>query len=222
MIPTFRYYLFDIDGTLLDSAADIVAAASQVLAEAGHPGVTEDYVRRFIGRPLIEMLEDLFPGTEPAQLENLREAYRNAYRLRDHRATRLFPGVAEMLARLPGKKATVTAKSTRGAREVLERFGLLGYFDFVQGMDGLPGKPDPAIVVRALEALGARPEEALLVGDVPVDILAGRAAGVRTCAALYGYGDPKELLALQPDFVIRSPAELVPAQGANSACLLSL
>ncbi len=210
MIPPFKAYLFDVDGTLLDSAPDIVGAARDVLVAMGRSEVPEALIRSYIGRPIVEMLVELFPGRSPEEIDRLREAYREAYWRRAHRETRLFEGVAELLARLPGKKATVTAKSTRGTREVLERFGLIQYFDFVQGMDGMPGKPDPALVLRALEVLKVEPGDALLVGDVPVDILAGQRAGVRTCAVLYGYGNPEELLALRPDYVIHSPLQLLP------------
>jgi phosphoglycolate phosphatase-like HAD superfamily hydrolase len=93
---------------------------------------------------------------------------------------------------------------------VLEKFGLLPYFDHVQGTDGFPHKPAPDVVLASIKALGARPQDCLLVGDAPPDMEAGRRAGVKICAASYGYGDPAELDRWQPDYHIRGIRELLP------------
>jgi HAD superfamily hydrolase (TIGR01509 family) len=91
---------------------------------------------------------------------------------------------------------------------VLETFGLLPYFDHVQGTDGFPAKPEPDVILASLEALGAAKEDVLLVGDSPADMQAGRRAGVKTCAVLWGYGEREALAEWQPDYWISSPAEL--------------
>jgi phosphoglycolate phosphatase-like HAD superfamily hydrolase len=91
---------------------------------------------------------------------------------------------------------------------VLEKFGLLPFFDHVQGTDGFPAKPEPDVIFASLRALGAAPEDCLLVGDAPADIEAGRRAGVKTCAVLWGYGDRNELARSQPDYWISDPSEL--------------
>ena len=83
---------------------------------------------------------------------------------------------------------------------MLEQFGLIQYFDHVQGTDGFPYKPAPDVILTALAALGARPEECLMVGDSTADMEAGRRAGVKTCAVRYGYGNQQELARLEPDY----------------------
>src|SRR6187551_2862746 len=107
-----------------------------------------------------------------------------------------------MLAALPGRKGTATTKQTPTTRIVLEKFGLLSYFEHVQGTDGFPAKPAPDVIHRGLEALGAKPEDVLFVGDSTADMAAGRAAGVRVCAVRYGYGNHTEMQAYEPDFWI--------------------
>jgi phosphoglycolate phosphatase len=114
----------------------------------------------------------------------------------------VYPGVAEALAKLSGRKSTATTKGTPTTRAVLEQFGLLQFFDHVQGTDGFPAKPEPDVILKSLEILGVGPEECLLVGDSPPDMRAGRRAGVKTCAVRWGYGDPAELAACEPDYWI--------------------
>ena len=123
--------------------------------------------------------------------------------------TRIFGGVNEALAALRGRKGTATTKGTPTTRLVLEQFGLLPYFDHVQGTDGFPSKPAPDVILKSMQALGAEPGECLMVGDSVVDIAAGRQAGVKTCAVLYGYGKREELARHEPDFWIHDLRELV-------------
>jgi phosphoglycolate phosphatase len=207
MIPSFSVYLFDLDGTLMDSAADINGAILEVLASRGHPGASDAHLRRYIGRHLLDTFGDLgFTGSE---LEEMIADYRRIYPLRRHAETRVFPGVPEMLAQLGGRKSTATTKSSATTRVVLEQFGLLPHFDHVQGTDGFPAKPEPAVIFESLRAFDAAPEQSLFVGDSPADMEAGRRAGVCTCAVRWGYGDLAEMARWEPDYWIDEPADLV-------------
>ena len=200
MIPRFPVYLFDIDGTLLDSAEDICGAIQQVLAEAPCHPVSFEFLKGYIGLHLIDLFQDLFPSQTPAECDALIQQYRTFYHARKHQQTRVFPGVAEGLAALGGRKGTATTKGTPTTRLVLEQFGLLQYFDHVQGTDGFPSKPAPDVIFTALHALGAKPEECLFVGDSCADMEAGRRAGVKTCAVRYGYGEEEKLAEFEPDY----------------------
>ena len=124
--------------------------------------------------------------------------------------TRVYPGVPEALAALAGRKSTATTKGTPTTRAVLEQFGLIRYFDHVQGTDGFPYKPAPDVILTALAALGARPEDCLMVGDSAADMEAGKRAGVKTCAVRYGYGKPEDLARFAPDFWIDDLRALAP------------
>jgi len=209
VIPRYPVYLFDIDGTLLDSAPDICGAQSEVLEAAGRAPVPFAVLRGYVGRELRAVFGDMLPQASEAEIKQLMQDYSLKYRGRKHAGTRVFPGVREALAGLGGRKSTATTKTTEGTRLVLEHFGLLSYFDHVQGSDGLRYKPAPDVVLAAIQGLQAKPEECLMVGDSPADMEAGRRAGVKICAVRYGYGDPVELAKWQPDHWISDLQELV-------------
>jgi 2-phosphoglycolate phosphatase len=217
VIPPFRYYLFDIDGTLLDSAPDICGAIQEVLSEHDAPPVSFDYLRGFIGRHLVDCLDDVFPSCTPAQMEDLIQHYRRVYPVRGHKQTKLYPGVVETLRALGGAKATATTKGTPTTRAVLEQFGLIQFFQHVQGTDGFPCKPAPDVLLRSLEALGGTREECLMVGDSAADMEAARGAGVKVCAVRYGYGKAVELARWQPDYWIDDLRELLNGRRSEKA-----
>ena len=208
MIPAFQVYLFDIDGTLLDSARDICGAVQQVLDSTSAPPVTFDYLKSFIGRHLIDLFSEIFPAYSQEQIDQLIAQYRTIYLGRGHKLTSIYPGVAEGLAVLGGRKSSATTKGTPTTRAVLEQFGLLRHFDHVQGTDGFPCKPAPDVIFTALKALDARPEDCLFVGDSAADMEAGRRAGVKTCAVRYGYGKESDLARFEPDYWIDDLREL--------------
>ena len=203
MIPQFPIYLFDVDGTLMDSAGDIVGAIQEVLAANGRPIAADfDLLKSYIGHHLAAPFGEIFPEYGPPQIDELIRQYRVSYLARGHRLTSVYPGVSEALAALAGRKSTATTKGTPTTRAVLEQFGLIRYFDHVQGTDGFPYKPAPDVILTAMAALGARPEDCLMVGDSVADMEAGKRAGVKTCAVRYGYGKPEDLARFAPDFWI--------------------
>ncbi len=208
-IPSFPVYLFDVDGTLVHSAVDICGAIQSALADTQHHAVRPEFLQKYIGRHLNDLFLDLFPGATAQFLEDLVVKYRQAYPLRNHNSTSVYPGVVEALEQLGGRKSTATTKGTPTTKLVLERFHLLPYFDHVQGTDGFPAKPHPDVIFAALRGLGAKPEDCLFVGDAVPDILAAKAAGVKICSVLYGYGEPDELRRHEPDFVIDQLTDLL-------------
>ena len=209
MIPRFQVYLFDIDGTLVDSAQDICGAIQQVLDTKDCRPVTFEFLKGYIGLHLIEVFGDVLPHYSPAQIDELVEEYRALYPARGHKLTKVYPGVVETLQVLGGRKSTASTKGTNGSRAILQQFGLLPHFDHVQGTDGFPCKPAPDVILNALAALGAQPEDCLMIGDAPSDMIAGKSAGVKTCAVRYGYGKEDELARHQPDYWVADLRELI-------------
>ena len=208
MIPRFNVYLFDIDGTLLDSAHDICSAIQQVLEPHG-ANPTFEFLRGYVGKHLLETFGDVIPTAPREDLDAMIQSYRTIYLGRGHCLTRVYPGVAEGLSALGGLKSTATTKGSVTTRAVLEQFGLVRHFDHVQGTDnGLPYKPAPDVIFAALAALNARPEDCLFVGDSAADMEAGRRAGVATCAVTYGYGDHAEMRKFEPNYWISDLREL--------------
>ncbi|MGE5645571.1 MAG: HAD family hydrolase [Acidobacteriota bacterium] len=208
MIPAFPVYIFDVDGTLVDSADDICGALVDVFKTTSCRGLRRQDLTRYIGIHLVDMLRDLMPEAPPERCDELIREYRRLYLDRDHRSTRRYPGVKEALAALPGRKSTATTKGTPTTRQVLERFDLIEHFDHVQGTDGFAHKPAPDVVLAAIRGLGARPEECLMVGDSQADMEAGRRAGVKVCAVTYGYGNHTEMARWTPDYWISDLREL--------------
>lgn len=208
MIPAFPVYLFDVDGTLLDSQLDICGAIQTVLLARGRTDVTHEKLRTYIGRHLIDEFLEL--GFTRAELDQMIVEYRAIYPARKHANTFVYAGIPEILTRLGGRKSTATTKSSPTTKSVLDQFGLLHHFDHVQGTDGFPAKPEPDVLLKSLEVFGARAADCLFIGDSPTDIEAGHRAGIRTCAVTWGYGDREELARAEPDFWAHAPHELLP------------
>lgn len=196
---------------MLDSAVDICGAVQHVISGVDTlPSRPIDfhYLKTFIGLHLHECFSEVFPDFTLEQREKLIADYRSTYLGRGHQSTHIYPGVAEGLAQLGARKSTATTKGTPTTRAILEQFGLLQYFDQVQGTDGFPCKPAPDVILTALKALDARPEDCLMVGDSVADITAAHAAGVKVCVTTYGYGNNEELAAAKPDYWVSDLREL--------------
>jgi phosphoglycolate phosphatase len=210
VIPAFDAYLFDLDGTLLNSARDICGAVQQVLsATEERPDVSFERLRGYIGRHLLELFSELYPHYSLERIDRMIQDYRTICLSMGHKQTAIYPGVAEALAVLPGRKATATTKGTPTTRAVLEQFGLEQYFDHVQGTDGIPCKPAPDVLLAAMNGLKAKTSDCLMVGDSAADMEAGRRAGVQICAVRYGYGKPEDLAKWEPDYWVSDLRELL-------------
>lgn len=209
MIPPYKLYLFDVDGTLLDSAPDICGAVRESLDEVGITGLDETYLRSFVGFHLFDLFAEVLPHYTAEQNHALLARYRQLYLGRGHSTTRVYDGVPAMLAGLGGLKSTATTKSSETARAILTQFGLVPHFHHVQGTDGFPSKPEPNVIFKSLELLGVKPGECLIIGDAAPDMEAGRRAGIHTCGVSWGYGNQNAMRAHQPDYWIESPAELL-------------
>jgi phosphoglycolate phosphatase len=207
MIPAFPVYVFDVDGTLLDSQLDICGAIQDVLAARGRTDITHERLRTYIGRHLYDEFLEL--GFTQSDLEQMIQEYRTTYAQRKHANTQIYAGIAETLARMGGRKTTATTKGTASTKLMLEQFELISHFDHVQGTDGFPAKPEPDVLLKCIDAMGVRKEDCLFIGDAPTDIEAGHRAGIRTCAVTWGYGDRQQLADAKPDFWAHAPHELL-------------
>jgi HAD superfamily hydrolase (TIGR01509 family) len=167
-------------------------------------------IARHIGKPLAEMLTELGGKLPPSLLSTFLAAYRRTYTRQDARLTEPYPGVILTLQALSTfTLGVVTTKESEQAEIVLRRLSLIPFFQHIQG--GSPGlrlKPAPDTILAALAALHCAPRHALMVGDTPADILAGKAAGTMTCAVTYGFGAREALLSCAPDYIIDNFGEL--------------
>jgi phosphoglycolate phosphatase len=212
-IMTISTILCDLDGTLVDSRRDIAAAFQHAWqAVIGGTPPSPAAIAQHIGKPLAEMLRELGGGVSPPLVSAFLTAYRHAYARQDGCLAQPYPGVIATLQALSAfRLGIVTTKEPGEAETVLRRLALTAFFQHIQG--GTPGlslKPAPDTVLAALAALHCAPPHAVMVGDAPADILAGKAAGAITCAVTYGFGRREALLACAPDYVIDTFGELVP------------
>lgn len=210
--------LFDLDGTLVDTVPFILAAAQHAFEDYGQGPTDADWVAG-IGTPLRAQLASF--ARSAADVDGLLERYRSYWLLHHDRLTRAFEGALDTVAALAAEGrpiAVVTAKIEAGAHRTLRHTGLLALVDVVVGADSCARcKPDPEPVRLALARLGAGPEGAVLVGDSPHDIAAGRAAGVRTVAALWGACGRDALSPAGPDVYLDDIRALPAALGALHA-----
>ena len=204
--------LCDLDGTLVDSRRDIAVAfqhAWRTVVGGIPPSATA--IAQHIGKPLAKMLSELGGMLSPSLLSTFLTAYRRTYAKQDARLTQPYPGVMLTLRALSTfTLGVVTTKELGQAELVLRRLALISFFQHIQGDSlGLRLKPAPDTILAALAALHCAPPRALMVGDTPADVLAGKAAGTKTCAVTYGFGTRDALLQCAPDHVINSFGELV-------------
>lgn len=198
-----RAVLFDLDGTLIDSAPDIHAAVDELLAANGFAPLPFDRVKAMIGHGTRKLVERAFAAVGVALDEKALDAKYDQmmpiYNSHLTRLTTLLPGVPETLAALAERgvaMGVVTNKPQAPTETVLAHFGIAGRFGAVLGGDyGLPRKPAPDMLLGALRILGSNPGSAAMVGDSESDIQSGRAAGMPTVAIAGGYTNvpPHEL-----------------------------
>lgn len=218
MTTLYTTVLCDLDGTLIDSRRDIALAFQHALGcVVDGPLPDEAAIAQHIGKPLEHMIGELGYGLSDAQLTTFLETYRRHYAASGARHTRLYPGVATTLQALSSfTLGVVTTKAQEQAEAVLQHLRLRAFFRHVQGwVPGLQVKPAPDLVVAALTALRCAPQRTLMVGDTPADILAGRAAGLATCAVTYGFGAAADLRRCQPDYVLDAFSDLVALLGQH-------
>ena len=200
--------IYDLDGTLVDSRADLADAVNATLEELGLARRTDAEVASFVGEGA-ELLVRRALG--PAHEERIHEAlpvWSRCYGERLTIKTRPYPGIEESLALLPRHRAVLTNKPGAFAREILRRLGLLPAFARAVGGDEAPRKPDPAALLSLCAELGTSPARSLLVGDSTIDVATGHAAGVPVCAVTWGFGAAPALAAARPAYLCATTAEL--------------
>jgi pyrophosphatase PpaX len=203
--------LFDLDGTLIDSGPIIMASMRHASVTVLGLEPDEERVRAAIGGPgLIAQMRDL----DPNRVDELVAVYR-AHNEPLHATLEAFEGIFELLGELRRRGhrlGIVTAKRVSTVHLAFERFPLLRELTevLVGAEDTERHKPDPDPVLEALRRLGARPDDAVYVGDSPFDIRAGKSAGALAVAVGWGGIHPDErLLAEEPDALVRHPQELL-------------
>ena len=210
--------VFDLDGTLVDSREDISRAVNEGIVAVGGGRRPVSEIVPHIGRPLMDIFNDLLPVELHTKAGRATEIFREYFFAHCVKTSRLCPGVSECLEGLGAvSRAVATTKMTFMAERVVRQMGIAHYFDLVQGSDDIPHKPDPAILALVLERLRKEAGRAWVVGDTVYDIQAGKAAGMHTCAVTYGIGEVEALERAAPDLLLDNLADLPAEIGVRSS-----
>jgi len=204
----FKFLVFDLDGTLIDSSQDITASINVALISGGFPARTRDEIMSFVGGGVVSLIQSALGNAHTDEtFKKVLSRFRAHYQEHLLDQTVLYPSVKELLEAWPNtKKAVLTNKPQYFSMKILEGLGIAKYFNRVIGGDSdFPRKPNPSGLIHLMETLRCQPSETLMIGDSVVDIITGQQAETKTCFVTYGYGvngnDPKTV-GLDADFVI--------------------
>jgi phosphoglycolate phosphatase len=218
MKPTF---IFDLDGTLIDTAPDLLDALNLLMTRHGRRKIDPAEMCHLVGRGAKVLIEKAFSETgasaAPDRIDRLCEEYIDLYGTRVAEKSRPYPGVVETLEALRAggaKLAVLTNKPHAMAAALLPALGMDGYFGAVYGAGKKPYlKPDPRLFADVLSDLGAHAAGAIMIGDSITDVQTARNAGVPVVLVSYGY-TPEPAATLGADALVNSFAE-VPAAAAK-------
>jgi phosphoglycolate phosphatase len=204
-------FIFDLDGTLIDSKRDIAASVNFTMRNLGLPALAEDLIYSFVGNGVTPLIRRTIEAAGGAPFEQALQIFMAHYDQHLLDTTKAFEGIGEVLRRFEKTtKVVVTNKSQGFSEKILEGLGLDRFFDGVFGGDAaFPKKPDPGVVRHLLETYEATPHQTVIVGDSRIDMETGKNGGILTCGATYGFRPRKELEETGCDFLIEAPTDLL-------------
>ena len=209
-----RLAIFDCDGTLVDSGANICLAMEECFARAELPAPARERTRAVVGLSLVEAMRAMLPEAEAHVHVALAEDYKHAFqRLRGRGLVEepLYEGIAELIDALDRGEwllGVATGKSDRGLSLCLEHHGLTGRFVTLQTADRHLSKPHPSMIETAMAEAGAAPETTFMIGDTSYDMAMAKSAGVLAIGVSWGYHPREELLAAGADYIADHPSEI--------------
>ena len=210
-----KLVIFDLDGTLLDTVADLAAATNYALREAGFPQHEVEAIRSFVGNGVGKLLERALPEDERTaeNAARLRSAFFPYYDSHNADYSAPYPGVRDLLLHLQqkGVQMAVASNKYQVATEklVAHYFPEIRFVQVLGQREGIPVKPDPSIVFEIMETAGVEKTETLYVGDSGVDMQTALNAGVDAVGVSWGFRSRQELEAFSPQAVIDEAGELL-------------
>lgn len=210
MAERFDLIVFDWDGTLMDSAAEIVRAMQAAAIDLGHAPPSDERARYVIGLGLADALRHAVPTLAEAEHPRMVERYRHHYLSKDHALT-LFEGVVETIQALHARGqmlAVATGKSRLGLNRALEYTGLGPYFHVTRCADETFSKPHPAMLEYIMDSLGVPPDRTLMVGDTTHDLQMARNACTSALAVGFGAHPAHALKEENPLALVHTPWEM--------------
>lgn len=211
--------IFDCDGTLVDSQANICLAMEHAFEQAGMNPPSRHSIRRIVGLSLVEIMRVLLPDSDASLHAEMADRYRSSYLILRNNGLEhepLYDGMAALLASMDESGwllGVATGKSDRGLERCLDHHAIKGLFVTMQTADRHPSKPHPSMVYQALADAGVKAQQAVVIGDTVYDIHMGRAAGTRTIGVNWGYHPVEELREAGADAIAESMDELAALLG---------
>jgi phosphoglycolate phosphatase len=208
--------VFDLDGTLIDSAASIVDGITACWEACGFPELDPAHARRVIGLPWDRSMQVLLPGSGDRELGLVRAYYEDVMagrRVPPPRREPAFPGACETIAALAEAGfllAIVTSRGSHRVHDILSTCGIAERFLTVKTVDHGPGKPNPYLLLQAMSEAGVSPDQTVMVGDTTYDVLMARAAGAPAVGVSWGVHDAGELVAAGAHRVVDRFEEIPP------------
>jgi phosphoglycolate phosphatase len=213
-LMALKLIVFDLDGTLADTARDLTDSVNELRRRRGLPRLTVSQVSRHVGQGVRHLLDRTVPALAPGARKRHPDLYAEFQRIYVRRCThhtRLFPGARAVLRRLGRDAILAVATNKPGglSRRILRRLGVLGKFSTVVGGDEMRArKPHPAVLLDLMRRFKAGPAETVFVGDSRFDMETARRARVRAVACTFGFGSRAELLRWRPAATISRLAAL--------------
>ena len=211
---TKRLAIFDCDGTLVDSQANICIAMEHAFGEAGLEPPPRSAIRRIVGLSLFEIMRALLPDADDIVHSEMVERYRSSYLAMRNNGMEhepLYDGIKALLGELQVDGwllSVATGKSDRGLERCLDGHGIRDLFISLQTADRHPSKPHPSMIEQALSDAGALAADAVMIGDTVYDIHMGVAAGCKTIGVGWGYHPLDELREAGADYLVETMDEL--------------
>lgn len=201
---------FDVDGTLVDATSDIANAMNHALRVLGLPLLPKEEIVSHIGSGVKDLIRKSLGSDDEALIEKGTKLYTDHYIEHAADETVLYPHVVDILEYLKDKrKFILTNRYVSFADVALRAFGIRSYFEeIIGGDDESCIKPSACIIDRIVKQFGIDKKRSLIVGDMDVDVMTGKNAGVKTCWVTHGLGTADEVTVLNPDYVIDDLLEL--------------
>jgi len=209
-----KLIVFDLDGTLADTEADLADAVNELRTRVGFKAIPRRQVRSGVGRGVKFLLKRKIPpipAAARAAHPDLYREFQTIYARRCANKTALFPGTRNMLGRLPRRAVLAVATNKLGylSRKILRRLGVVGRFKAVVGGDEMRRhKPHPAVLLDLMKRFRAKPAETVLIGDSRFDMECGARARVQLIGCLWGFGTRRELTPWKPAALAARPSAL--------------
>jgi len=221
-VESLKLLVFDLDGTLADTAQDLCNSVNSALEHMGRPRLPDEVIASYVGNGAPLLVRRALATEDGTPVDQVPEdEFKTAYAFfiqhyREHNLdfTLTYPGTAEALSALrnalggaPRTFAVLTNKPVRPARAICEGLGIAPYFLHIYGGDSFPTKkPDPAGLFALMQEADARPEQTVMIGDSQVDVQTARNAGAWSVGCTFGLA-PGSLEAIPPDVLVDSPAD---------------